>query len=728
MTLFSTKFTFNDTKLHFAVILIFIGLTVIMTWPVSANFHSEIAGQGTGDPEHMLWRFWMLKFSLENGLNPFDTNLIFYPDGINILHHNIFPTTLAYFLQSIFDVKLTWNIIWFSSFVLGGYGCFLLSRKLTGNFIASIISGIIFTFSTYHFAHGLVQIGLTLIFWIPIFVLFLYKTTQSKSLVNPILAGGILFLVTTSHFYYSYYMIIFTIIFLSFNYLRRDKLTSQQYLKNTLIFVMVAILLISLIIIPSLGSISESYKHRDISEHSFNSLSIEYLFVPTPMHTIHSSTDYLIPKSFYETFQLQYNPTALDWYVYLGFCSIILSALAIYWNWRKTLIQFWCIIAGVFVLLSLGPELKIFVELTGIPLPYQLLYQIPGLDFFRAPARFIIIAVLATAIFSAFAINGIFTKFNLKPSKQVILGCSLGLIILLELSVIPFPTSELNVHEIYDVIANDNRNIAILEAPIGGYGDIGMYSNEAYQYYQTIHEKPIIAGFEVHVPPNIQRYTQSYFLNIFTIHGNNNDIITQDIGDVGKSILNYMDVGYIVFHKNSKNPDPMSDDQLLYHDFIKRTKMITSKIFENEKPVYEDEEVILYHISKSESINPFIMLGSGWDILIEDNNRLVRYAEPHSEILIINPTDNIIVKDLKLKLRGVFNSQDIMVNVNGKLYSNTISNNIESVIELSNIKLASGQNLIEISSNEYETYFTKPEYGYGEEYQFSLIVSSIDLE
>ena len=111
---FLTSLHSNDIKLHFAIILIFTGLTVIMTWPVSANFNSEIAGQGIGDPEHMLWRFWMLKFSLENGLNPFDTNLIFYPDGINILHHNIFPSGIAYFLQSFFDLKTTWNIIWFS--------------------------------------------------------------------------------------------------------------------------------------------------------------------------------------------------------------------------------------------------------------------------------------------------------------------------------------------------------------------------------------------------------------------------------------------------------------------------------------------------------------------------------------------------------------------------------------------------------------------------------------
>jgi len=729
----------HDMKLHFFIILIFVGLTVIMTWPLSANFDSEIAGQGIGDPLHMLWRFWMIKFSLENGLDPFDTNLIFYPDGINTLQHNIFSTGIAYFLQSFFSIELTWNIIWFSSFVLGGYGCFLLARKLTGNFIASIIAGIIFTFSTYHFAHGLIHIGLTVIFWIPIFVLFLYRTSESKSALNPILAGVFLFLVSTSHFYYSYYMILFAIIFLVFNYVKRTKLTKSQYIKNTIIFVIVSILLVSLIVFPSLGAISESYKHRDISEHSFFSLSLEYLFVPAPLHSIHSFSDYVIPQSIYEIAQVQYNPHALEWLVYLGFASLILSCLAIYWNWRKTLIQFWCIIGGFFLLFSLGPELKIFVELTGIPLPYQLLYQIPGLDFFRVPARFIIIVTLATAIFSAFGINSISKKFNLKPSKQVILGCGIAVVILVELAVIPYPTAELSIHEIYDTIANDDRNIAILEAPIGGYGDIGMYSNESYQYYQTAHGKPLIGGFEVHVPLDTQRSVESYFLNIFTLHGSNDDIIKQDLQNVGKSILNHMNVGYMVFHKNSKLQENTQNTectrigdceryQILYDNFISRTEIVRSEIFKNERPLYEDNEVILYKASKSLSTKPFVMLGQGWDIPIENDNRWTRYTEPNAEILIVNPTNDIITKNMKLKLRGIFDSQEIIIKVNEKSNTIMITNNAELTIELSNIQLQPGENLVEISSNEYQTYVTKPENGMEEEYNFSTIVSYISLE
>ena len=73
---------------------------------------------------------------------------------------------------------------------------------------------------------------------------------------------------------------------------------------------------------------------------------------------------------------------------------------------------FWLLITGVFTILCLGPELKIFNELTGLSLPYLLFYEIiPGWDFFRVPARLIIIVTLAMAILSSFAIAGIIKKY-----------------------------------------------------------------------------------------------------------------------------------------------------------------------------------------------------------------------------------------------------------------------------------------------------------------------------
>ena len=223
------------------------------------------------------------------------------------------------------------------------------------------------------------------------------------------------------------------------------------------------------------------------------------------------------------------------------------------------------------------------------------------------------------------------------------------------------------------------------------------------------------------------------------MHGSNDDIIKQDLQNVGKSILNHMNVGYMVFHKNSKLQENTQNTactrigdceryQTLYDNFISRTEIVRSEIFKNERPLYEDNEVILYKASKSLSTKPFVMLGQGWDIPIENDNRWTRYTEPNAEILIVNPTNDIITKNMKLKLRGIFDSQEIIIKVNEKSNTIMITNNAELTIELSNIQLQPGENLVEISSNEYQTYVTKPENGMEEEYNFSTIVSYISLE
>jgi len=69
---------------HLSVILIFSVLTLIFTFPVILDFMSEAAGCGCYDQWHMMWRFWWVDFSFQNGLDFQHSNYMFYPDGVDI--------------------------------------------------------------------------------------------------------------------------------------------------------------------------------------------------------------------------------------------------------------------------------------------------------------------------------------------------------------------------------------------------------------------------------------------------------------------------------------------------------------------------------------------------------------------------------------------------------------------------------------------------------------------
>ena len=181
----------------------------------------------------MMWRFWWTNFSFENGLDFQHSNYIFYPDGAdiggNVAH---FTTYIGSLLVGFLDYTTTWNVIWFSGLVFGGYGCYLLANNFNRNYLSSIIAGIIFTFTTYHMAHSMTHIGLSMVVWIPILALFLFKLLEKQSKSYAIVGGIIFFLVSLTHLYYSIFVIMFSIVFFAIYIFRQKKVSNKTFITN----------------------------------------------------------------------------------------------------------------------------------------------------------------------------------------------------------------------------------------------------------------------------------------------------------------------------------------------------------------------------------------------------------------------------------------------------------------------------------------------------------------
>ena len=219
---------------HLSVILIFSVLTVIITFPVILDFASEAARlENCYDQCHMMWRIWWTDFSFQNNLDFQHTNYMFYPDGTNIGGNLAYFTTfIGFLLIQFLDYVIVWNTIWFLGFVFGGYGCYLLANNFNKNYLSSIIAGIIFTFTSYHMAHGLTHIGLSMIVWIPIFVLFLFKLLEKQSKYYSIIGGTIFFLVSLTHLYYSVFITMFSVIFFAVYIFRQKKVSNRTFITN----------------------------------------------------------------------------------------------------------------------------------------------------------------------------------------------------------------------------------------------------------------------------------------------------------------------------------------------------------------------------------------------------------------------------------------------------------------------------------------------------------------
>ena len=113
----------------------YLALSLLLTWPLILHFGSHVPGDGIDDPS-LAWNLWWVKHALVDQLqNPFASNWLFWPVGINLAFYTltILNGLLSIPLQLTVGTISAYNLLLLSSFVLGGYGAFLLCLEALGS-------------------------------------------------------------------------------------------------------------------------------------------------------------------------------------------------------------------------------------------------------------------------------------------------------------------------------------------------------------------------------------------------------------------------------------------------------------------------------------------------------------------------------------------------------------------------------------------------------------------
>ena len=684
---------------HSSVILIFSVIAVIFTFPVILDFTTEAVGLDCYDQCHMMWRIWWADFSFENNLDFHHSNYMFYPDGTDIGGNLAYFTTfIGFLLVQFLDYIAAWNVIWFLGLVFGGYGCYLLANNFNKNYLSSIIAGMIFTFGTYHMVHSMLHIGLSMIVWLPIFVLFLFKLLEKQSKYYAIVGGIIFFLVSLTHLYYTAFIFMFSIVFFTVYVFRQKKVSNKTFITNFSVLLTIGLISTSVLFLVNPTS-GDEFPMRPLIEHIDYSISLENLILPNSLQTTQIISNYEMNTSFYSFFDSPIMYPNVEAMVFLGYSVIFLSALAVI-RYRRNHIWFWLLICGIFILMSFGPELKILHEPTGITLPHKVFYDVvPEWDEIRAPARFIVMANMALAVLASYAVYGLIKNKFSSFKQQLMLTAVIGFVILFEFSMIPYPSYSEPIPDIYEEIKNDESKFAVLPVPIGGIGDYGLMSDPLVLYHQLHLEKPIYGGHESRVTHETLSNTQTYFLNMFHILGSKDDVIKQDLATYGLSLFDYFDIKYVILQKavlaNKSGLSPIEPLQ----EFWPERAQIMSEILSGDDPFYEDDAVVVYKIPKPNSSEPFLVLGSGWHVF--DADTMLRGTMKNSEILIVNPTNSEMYATLNVVLSSLEKEKTITVSVNNGEQSRI---NIQPTFQDMQIKdfiLKPGVNVVAFDTNEF---------------------------
>ena len=208
------------------------------------------------------------------------------------------------------------------------------------------------------------------------------------------------------------------------------------------------------------------------------------LVLPNPNHPL---TPQVI-ADWLATFQGGY----LEAVVSIPFVALITMVLAWRRGWRAS--RWWTALAIAFGALALGPFVHVGGLNTYVPGPWALLRFVPVLGLTRMPSRFSVVLMLAVAVLFAAALEWLGRTY---PHRRRLILVTVGILLLAELLPAPLTLHSAAVPRFYERVAAAPGDVRVLELPTGirdGTSSIGNFIARS-QYFQTMHEKPLIGGY-----------------------------------------------------------------------------------------------------------------------------------------------------------------------------------------------------------------------------------------
>ncbi len=605
------KYNFDEIKLNLLILIFYLLLTLLMTYPLIFNISSSLpAGR---EAYVFVWNLWHTKQTLFQGTSPLYSNYIFYPKGVSLAFHSIsmFNALLSIPLQLIFNLIITYNLLFLLSFILTGFGMYLLVFHITKNRKASFIAGLLLAFFPYHFAH-ITHLNLLSMQWIPFFILYFIKTFKERNIKNIIFSSIFLTLTALSSWYYLVFLVLFVITFFVYNIFSRSNYAlNKRFIRCFILIFLLFGLFISPFVFPMLTS-NEFYSEKTFDSSVAHSADIAAFFIPSKTHFIFGN--YVEP--FYNSINL-YNGKIYgnieESTVFLGYLTLIFVFFTIIKKYKK--IRSWLLFAFVFFIFSLGPTLhfnglvtfpvegwdldkivqridpninedalEILKHNIVIPLPYIIFNFIPFFNILRNPSRFVVMIMLFLSIVVGVACTNIFNKMKRKKifnkyNAENVLFSIFCLIIIFEFLSIPIELSSATAPDFYYSISKGNAQFSILDLPICN-DTLSCYNPKlkSYQFYQTIHNKPIFVGVVSRYSKDTFDYIRNTNLNKFV---SSESIL--NINEIDRKLLEENNVGFIVLHKNNLS------NQALNH---------LKNLLSEYDLVYEDKSIISYYTFK----------------------------------------------------------------------------------------------------------------------------------
>jgi hypothetical protein len=462
----------------------------VMVAPICNLPHLATASHG-GDSRLIIWTLaWDNHVWLDRLPSLFDAN-IFYP-ARNTLAYSEHLLGISFFTLPVYALTrnpvLAYNLVWLLSFLLSAFAAHALAWRLTRDHLAATMAGLAFAFCFYRMHQGHGHLHVIWAFWIPISLMVLERWVAEVSWRWLGLFVVIATLQALSSWYQAVLIFVASAIFMLWLVLAERAVPRTRWMRLALQAAVGAMVAIAIV-----APFARHYR---------------VLAAATPNEAAQGAADlasYLVPpeNTFAGQRLLEHGVKGPRWIwgeqtLYLGWAALLLAVVGVAASLRPAdpaarRLRFFVVLAIVAIALAAGPlPSEVAANVWGWS-PFGILVRIPGVNLFRAPARFTVLTTLAIAVLAAAGCATLHARFG---RLGRLLTIAAMLVFLGESRVVNFPGGGqpvVLIPDIYKRLASLPPG-AVVSLP--DYAGTPVAFDEAnYELFSTAHWYPIANGF-----------------------------------------------------------------------------------------------------------------------------------------------------------------------------------------------------------------------------------------
>jgi len=534
-------------------LLLYSAVTLALFPQLVAHLATAFPGD-LGDPPSQAWVLaWDVHALMAHGvgLARLYQGNIFYPFHDVLAYQDTLLGVLPFAAPILLltgNPVLAYNVLFLGSFVLCAWGAYLLAVLLTRDVRAAFLAGLVYGFSPYRMVH-LYHLNLLCGMWIPLALVCWERVRRGGRGDTRYWVGVGLCVVlqALSALYYAAFLSVALALLFLIQLRRSPRARVRPLLLGAVTTAACCALALAPFVAPYIRVERQLGGSRGLGQVVYFAADLRDF-----LHSVDLSVLYG-----WSGHALGVRPTDALQYLWPGATALALalwglksrwsmvdgrwSMAAVRWKARSTGARHvsgddhrpsaidhrpssYALLLAASAVLCLGPFLKVWGVRTALPLPYLLLYPLPGFAGLRDPARFGAIYTLALAVLAAYGMaallralpgrNAIDWERRLASRRRGLLVATLlCLAVLAESWIRPLPVMPVPVGAavppVYHWLAA--RPFApVLELPIGLDNKTVWAEQAQMMLFATYHWRPIVNGTGGFAPPGYVRDAATY--------------------------------------------------------------------------------------------------------------------------------------------------------------------------------------------------------------------------